>query len=844
MNVDGPARNERVEQLIAELTLDEKAGLTGGIDMWHAIGVERIGLRGLTVTDGPNGARGDSWTDTTSACTPCGTALGSTWNPALVAEVGEVLGVETLSKQSEILLAPTVNLHRSPLAGRNFECYSEDPYLTARLAVAFIGGVQSHGVGCSVKHFVANDSEFERHTISSEVGERALRELYLVPFEAAITEARSLSIMSAYNRINGIYAAEHPFLFDVLKEWGFDGFIISDWWGTKSTKGTAAHGVDLEMPGPPMFLGDKLADAIRAGDASEADLDDKLRRLLGVMDRLGVLDAGTEIAPEESNDLPEHREVLRAAAREAVVLLRNEPVAAATGAGAPALPIVPGTVARIAVIGPNADVHLVQGGGSAAVNPHYSVTILDGIRARYETGAGADGSGCEIVSARGCDAYRQLPPLDHRWVEPTQHAPDGRRNEGFTLEYFAGRELAGDPIRIAHTAVPRLSWIGEPAPGVTGGDFSLRISGTLTAPETGEFEISLISGGKGRVLVDSEPVLDMWDNWVPGDAFFGLGSAEIRSRFSVTEGQRLEIVGEFACVEGLSAAAFLIGGLPVLPDDSVAQAAALAAGADAAIVVVGLNQDWESEGADRTSWDLPGDQVALIEAVAAVQLRTTVLIQAGSPVNLDWEDSVPAVAQLWYLGQETGNAVADLISGDHSPSGRLPTTFPMRYVDHPAHENYPGEFGQVLYGEGVFGGYRSYDHRDIDPRYPFGFGLGYSTFEIDALRVGTIGGDVSATVRITNTGAVRASEVVQLYVAPLSSPVARPPQELKAFSKVVLDPGEATEVTLALGARAFQHWDPSANAWARSGASFELRVGTSSRDIAVISALELPDPPA
>ncbi|MFN8051203.1 MAG: glycoside hydrolase family 3 C-terminal domain-containing protein [Acidimicrobiales bacterium] len=812
--------SERVDELIAAMTLDEKAGLTGGVDMWHAIGAERVGIAGLKVSDGPNGARGNSWTDTTSACTPCGTALGSTWNPELVGRVGGVLGAETRSKQADVLLAPTVNLHRSPLAGRNFECYSEDPLLTAQLAVAYIDGVQGEGVGCAVKHFVANDSEFERHTISSEVGDRALRELYLVPFEAAIVRARSMSIMSAYNRLRGVYCAEHPLLFSLLEEWGFDGFIISDWWGTKSTAGTAAHGVDLEMPGPPVFLGDKLADAIRAGEANEADLDAKLRRLLGVMERLGVLDRdpASPRAAEESLDLPEHREVLREAARESVVLLRNEPVA-----GSPTLPVLPGTVRRIAVVGPNADVHLVQGGGSAAVNPHYSVTVLDGLRARY-------GDDVEIVFARGCDAYRNLPPLDHRWVR------NGDRS-GFELEYHAGRELAGDPVVVAHTDVPRLTWLGDPAEGVTGGDFSLRVRGTFTAPVTGPFELSMITGGKGRVLVDGEVVLDMWDDWVPGDAFFGLGSAEIRARIDVTEGQELSIVGEFASIEGLAAAAYLLGGLPVLADDSIEQAAAVAADADVAIVVVGLNQDWETEGADRADWHLPGRQVDLIEAVAAAQPRTAVLIQAGSPVAMDWEDRVGAVAQLWYLGQETGNAVADLVSGDHSPSGRLPTTFPRSFEDHPAFENYPGEFGEVLYGEGVFAGYRFYDHREIEPRYPFGHGLGYSSFTVDDLAVTDGEGPVTASVRVTNTGAVTASHVVQVYVAPLSSPVARPPQELKGFAKVTLEPGASTRVDVELDDRAFQHWDPVAGAWALSGADFEVRAGSSSRDITTTAAV-------
>lgn len=810
--------SERVEELIAQMSLDEKAAMTAGVDMWHGTGNERLGVRGIKVTDGPNGARGNSWTDTTSACTPCGTALGSTWNADLVREVGEVLGQETRSKGADLLLAPTVNLHRSPLAGRNFECWSEDPLLTARLAVAYIDGVQSQGVGCSIKHFVANDSEFERHTISSEVDERTLRELYLLPFEHAVRDADVASVMTAYNRLGGTYCAEHPDLVARLDEWGFGGFVISDWWGTKSTAGTGRHGVALEMPGPPAFLGPALADAVRAGEVDEAHVDTKLRALLGVMERLGALDDTRDPDAERSHDDPAHRAVLRRAAREAVVLLRNETLPE----GRPTLPIPPSTVRRVAVIGPCADVHLVQGGGSAAVNPHHDVTILDGLRARY-------GDDVEVTYHRGCDAYRNLPPLDHRWI-------DGGR---FTVEYFAGRDLTGEPVATATTAVPRFSWLGDPRPGVTAGDWSARITGTFVAPAAGPFELSAISAGPGRLRADGEVIVDLWDHREPGDAFFGLGSAEVRARLDLTAGQRVELEAEVTCIEGFGAAGFLVGGLPVLPADPVSEAAALAADADAAIVVVGLNQDWESEGADRAHWHLPGRQVELLEAVAAAQDRTVVLVQAGSPVAMHWEEQVGAVAQIWYLGQEGGDAVADLISGDHSPSGRLPTSLPLRFEDHPALANYPGEFGQVRYGEGLFMGYRSYDQRQLDVRHPFGFGLGYSTFVLSGLTATTAGGTVNVSVRVANTGAHDASETVQVYVAPLDSPVARPPQELKGFAKAEVAAGAHVDVTLHLDERAFQHWDPVAGAWARSGDRFEIRVGTSSRDLPLSAAVQL-----
>ena len=820
--------SERVETIIAALDLDEKAALTAGVDMWHATGNERLGIRGLKVTDGPNGARGNSWSDTTSACAPCGTALGATWNPELVGRVGTVLGQEAATKRAALLLAPTVNLHRSPLAGRNFECYSEDPLLSARLAVAFVDAVQAEGVGCSIKHFVANDSEFQRHSISSEVSERALRELYYVPFEAAVRHSNVASVMTAYNRINGIFASEHPDLMAVLAEWGFDGFVVSDWWGIQSTVGTALHGCDLEMPGPAKYLGPALADAIRAGDVTEEHLDGKLRRLLGVMERLGVLDDSAPLI-ERSDDRPEHRAALRAAATEAVVLLRNESVD-----GVPALPLRPAELRRVAVIGPNSDAHLVQGGGSSSVNPHHSTTILDGLWSRF-------GDDVEITTARGCDSYRNLPPLDHRWMTPsgtTAGTAAGDHADGMTIEYFEGRSLDGAPVATAHTRIPRLTWLGDPVDGLTGGDFSGRISGTFTSPITGEFEFSMIVGGHGRLLIDGELVIDGWETFVPGDTFFELGSQERRHRMRVVEGQQVEVVGEYTCFDQMATAAFLLGGLPVLEDNSIGTAADLASDADAALVVVGLNQDWETEGQDRDTWDLPGDSVALIRAVAAAQPRTIVLVQAGSPVEMSWVDDVAAVAQIWYLGQETGDAIADLLSGDVSPSGKLPTTLPRRFHDHPAFENYPGEFGEVRYGEGVFGGYRFYDRRDLDVRFPFGHGLGYSEFEIDWRHLDVGDSTVALSLTVSNVGDVRAAEVVQVYVAPLDARVQRPPQELKGFAKVWLDPGEETTVRIELDERSFQHWDTKHHEWRRSGAKYELRVGTSSRDIALTERIE------
>src|SRR5262249_2603083 len=424
--------SERVDKLIADLDLDEKAALAAGVDLWYGPGAPRLGVSALKVTDGPSGARGEQWSGRPSANFPCGTALGATWNVDLVHEVGIRLGVEARRKQAHALLAPTVNIHRHPLAGRNFECYSEDPHLSARMAVAYITGVQSQGVGCTVKHFVANDSEFERMTISSEVDERTLREISLVPFEAAVKEAHTWALMTAYNRVNGPYCSEHAALIAMLRdEWGFDGLVMSDWYGTHSTVPAANAGLDLEMPGPPQFFGDKLAVAVRAGEVPESVLDDKVHRVLTFIERTGRLD--DEPAPEECIDDPVDRAIARRAASESFVLLRNEHAA---------LPIA-SSAKTLAVIGPNADAMVIQGGGSARVTPHAPVSPLAGLRARYE------GTAVEVVHERGCYSFKRTPILE---------APVLR--DALTVEYYAGREREGAPVHTEDSARGLFTYIG------------------------------------------------------------------------------------------------------------------------------------------------------------------------------------------------------------------------------------------------------------------------------------------------------------------------------------------------------------------------------------------------
>lgn len=790
--------SEHIEALIAQMTLEEKVSLLAGADMWHTVGIERLGVPAIKVTDGPIGARGACLVGgPTSACFPCGTALAATWNPDLVRRVGRALADEVRAKGAHILLAPTVNIHRSPLAGRNFECYSEDPYLTARMAVAYIQGLQSGGVGACIKHFVCNDSEYERMSMSSQVGERPLREIYLRPFEIAVREARPWAVMSSYNRVNGVYASENDYLLiDILKgEWGFDGLVMSDWFGTYSPR-VAIGGLDLEMPGPARWMGAHALQAAQSGALSPERLDDKVRRLLRTIERAGAF-ARPGLSPECADDRAEHRRVAREAAAEAIVLLKNE--------GA-LLPLDLSRARSIAVIGPNAGPDAYRGGGSTRVNPHYVVSPLAALQER---------AGHRVRYAPGCAIYRMPPLLDPRWLA-------GK----LTLQYFAGGDLAGEPLYSEGRDSLDLIWLPGALPQLEAEPFSVRASGTFAVPEGGTYVLGLWSVGPSRLFVDGVKRIEL------GEGNFFDPSRAQTATIELAAGQPHQVTVEYVGFPGMPWQQVRVGCVRQLPADAIAQAAQLAAACDVAVVFVGLTEEWESEGFDRPDMELPGAQAELIEQVAAANPRTVVVISAGSPVRMPWLGKVPAVLQAWYLGQETGNAIADVLLGDVNPSGRLPTTFPVRLQDNPAYLNYPGENGEVLYGEGLFVGYRYYDRKGIEPLFPFGHGLSYTTFEYRNLALSKgDDGQVRVAVDVANTGARAGQETVQVYVRDVQSRLMRPEKELKGFAKVSLAAGEVKTVVVSLDRDALAYYDPAAKGWVVEPGEFEVLVGHSSRDI-------------
>jgi beta-glucosidase len=806
-----------IESLIDQMTLEEKISMLAGIDWWHTVPVKRLGIPAMKVTDGPVGARGAAFSGgPTSACFPAGVALAATWNPDLVKRVGQALAEEIKSKGAQILLAPTVNLHRSPLAGRNFECYSEDPYLTGQIATAYITGIQSRGAGACIKHFVCNDSEFERQSISSEVGERALRELYLRPFETAVREAKPWAVMSSYNRINGTFASENAYLLlDILKgEWGFEGIVMSDWFGTYSPN-VAKGGLDLEMPGPARWMGEKTLEAIQSGAVSEEAIDDKVRRLLRTLDRAGLFEH-PELPPEQAIDNPAHHRLAREVASEAIVLLKNENSL---------LPLDTNVHNSIAVIGENAKRPSFIGGGSCRVRPHYVISPLEGIQNRA-------GESVQISYALGCATYKNLPLLDKNWLANT-----------ITLQYFSNRDLAGDPVHTDITNKLEIVWLGKTVPNIDLANFSARLTGELSVPESGTYELSLSSVGKSRLFIDGDLIADIDKE----NTSFGEEGSE-RVEIPLETGQTHQLRIDYVSQPGSFFQSLRIGCRQKIPDDSIQQAAALAAKCDVAIVFAGLTDEWESEGFDRPDMGLPGDQAKLIEQVAAANPNTIVVLNVGSPLHMNWLDKIAAVVQAWYLGQESGNAIADVLFGDVNPSGKLPTTFPKRLQDNPAYLNYPGENGQVLYGEGLFIGYRYYDKKDVTPLFPFGYGLSYTTFAYHNLKLSkpkyAAGDTIQFSVDVENTGSRAGKEIVQVYVHDVQSRLMRPEKELKAFAKVALEPGETKTVIFTLDEEALSYYDPASKRWVVEAGEFQVLVGSSSRDIHLVESFDFESGPS
>ncbi|MFJ5550547.1 glycoside hydrolase family 3 protein [Streptomyces sp. NPDC093225] len=804
------ARTDAVEAALAKLDLDTKTRLLAGQDMWSLPALPEIGLASVVMSDGPIGVRGVRWTaDDPSVALPSPTALAATWDPELARRAGRLLAQEARRKGVHVLLAPTVNLHRTPLGGRHFECYSEDPYLTGLIGTGYVRGVQEGGVGTTVKHFVGNDAETDRFTVDNAIAPRPLRELYLAPFEAIVENAHPWGVMTAYNKVNGTTMTEHRYLVnEVLRgEWGFDGVNVSDWMAARSTTGDLAGGLDVAMPGPQTVYGPALAAAVRAGEADEAEVDTAVRNVLRLAARVGALEGAPPVVAEPPAAL-DGEALARELAARSFVLVRNE---------GEALPLTPG--GTVALLGAAARDARVLGGGSATVFPARVVSPLDGLAAALPDGA--------LTFAVGADPSDELAPAD----------------QGFELRAVC-RDAAGNLLGEGSLPSGQVQWIGDDLPaGVSYATLAdVEVTGTFVPRESGEHAFGTRGLGAFTLTVDGTELWDgvqlMGDEADPFEAFFGAPSE--RARLHLTAGVPVEVSLRHQAPDlsevPLKALMFSLLHLGPRqdPDALIAEAVAAARAADTAVVVVATTERVESEGFDRTDLRLPGRQDDLVRAVAAANPNTVVVVNAGSPVELPWREEVAAVLLSWFPGQEGGAALADVLLGDAEPGGRLPTTWPVALADAPVTEAVPTE-GRLEYAEGLFIGYRAWDRTGTAPAYSFGHGLGYTTWAYESLEVTA----TTARVRIRNTGGRPGREVVQLYAAPVGDPVARPARWLAAFAGVEAGPGESAEVEIPLPARTFEIWDEEAYAWTRIPGAYEIQAARSLADTRLTARIDV-----
>lgn len=769
-----------IERALAALDLETKVRLLSGQDFWTLPAIPEIGLRSLVMSDGPIGVRGVRWApDDPSTALPSPTALAATWDPRLARDAGRLIGAECRSKGIHLLLAPTLNLHRSPLGGRHFECYSEDPLLTAEIGTAYVTGVQSQGVSATAKHFVANDAETDRFTVDVRVSERALRELYLVPFERVVA-AGVWAAMAAYNSVNGTTMTEHAALLrGLLKgEWGFDGVVMSDWTAARSTAATANGGLDVVMPATGDPWGAALVAAVRAGAVAESVVDDKVRRVLRLAARLGLLDGvPPAVDPAAAPPPPDGPALAHEIATRSFVLARNTD---------DVLPLDAGRLRRVAVLGALAEDARIQGGGSAHITPSHVVSPLAGLAAALPD--------VTIDYAVGADPRPHLPAATGaQWAPITA-----------TLRDAAGRDRYTTTLDRA-----AVRWMGELPAGIATTELAtVELSARYTPPVTGTHQLAIRGFGMFTLTVDGAVLFD-GPLFAPEDDPRDVFLSPVERRFAVplTAGQPVDVVLTRRVTDGQGG--FVLFGLghaePALddPDALLDEAVRVATGADVAVVVVGTTEEVESEGFDRTTLALPGRQDELVSRVAAVNPRTIVVVNSGAPVLLPWLDEVAAVLLTWFPGQEAGAALADVLLGVTEPGGRLPTTWPRREQDCPALEVTPAD-GALHYAEDVFMGYRGWR---AEPLFPFGHGLGYTRWEYQTLTVESGPDGHVAVVTVRNTGARPGREVVQIYLGPAEDDPTRPARWLAGFATAYAEAGETVTVRVPLAADSVRTWN-------------------------------------
>jgi len=809
------------------MTLEEKIDYLGGTEGFFVRALPELGVPRLRMADGPMGVRNFGPATAMAA----GINLAATWDPSLAERVGTEIGRDARAKGVNFLLGPGLNIYRAPMNGRNFEYFGEDPVLAGRIAVGYINGVQSQGVSATVKHFMANNSEFDRHNTDAIIDERTMREIYLPAFEAAVKDAHVGAVMNSYNLVNGVHSTQNETLdTEILKkEWGFQGVLMSDWVSTYDGVAAANAGLDLEMPMGMFMNRQSLLPAVRDGRVSVAVIDDKVRRILRLAVRSHWLDRDqTDLSVPRYN--LDGRKAAMDAAREGIVLLKNE---------ASVLPLNKHTIRSVAIVGPDAYPAVPLGGGSAGVRPFAAVSFLQGISS-------------ELGPSVHTEYRRGIPELNELAEATAFSSEASGGSSGLAAEYFSNPNLEGDPIirrndlHIDFGVAPNSDLGFGAVAAYPPGAGSSRWTGYYTVSTTGPYDVFVQStgeaGGNYRVYLDGKLALD---DWSESRALVGLTTVALDS------GPH-KVVVEHRGRPGFLGMRFRFG---IVRQDSYVDPAAekIAASADAVVVAVGFDPESESEGADRT-FRLPPGQDQLIQKMAAINKRTIVVISSGGGVDMNpWIDQVPAVLESWYSGQEGGTALAEILTGDVNPSGRLPVSFERHWEDNPAHDSYYPAQGtkRVEYREGVFTGYRGYEHEGTKPLFPFGHGLSYSTFGYRNLSIRPAGPGASAAegpgsgVRyevswdVTNTGSRTGADVGEVYVGELHPLVPRPAKELKGFARIALRPGETQRVKVVLDSRAFSYYDAQAHEWRADPNEFTIFVGRSVDQIELQGKLTL-----
>ncbi|KAI6086808.1 glycoside hydrolase family 3 protein [Hypoxylon rubiginosum] len=806
-----------VEEVLKKLSMSDKVDLLAGIDFWHTKSLPQHGIPSLRLSDGPNGVRGTKFFNgVKAACFPCGTGLGATFNQELLEEAGKKMGEEAKIKGAHVILGPTINMQRGPLGGRGFESLGEDPFLAGLGAAAIVRGIQSTGIQATIKHFVCNDHEHKRNAVQAIITERALREIYALPFQLVVRDSNPGSFMTGYNGVNGTYCSENPKLLDQMLrgEWGWDGMIMSDWYGTYTTTEAALAGLDLEMPGPPRFRGEPLKFNVSTDKVRTHILNQRVKAMLEFIKKCAASGV-KENAPEAAADTPETAELLRRIGNEGIVLMKNEKSV---------LPLKKDK--KTVVIGPNAKVSTYHGGGSASLAAYYAVTPFDGISSKLSS---------PPDYTIGQYSHKLLPLLGY-----STKSANGEL--GMTMKvYTEGPDVTDrKPVDQLELLKTEMLLIDYENPKVKSPLWYATLEGSLVADEDATWEFGVIVSGTANLYINGELIVDNSQKQTLGEAFFGSATVEEKGFYKLEKGKTYDFKVTFGSSPTsklgggavlLNGGALRIGGCKVIdPKAEIARAVELARDADQVIVCAGLNAEWETEGNDRVDMSLPPGLDDLITAVAKANPNTAVVMQSGTPVEMPWIKDVSALIHAWYGGNETGNTIADILFGDVNPSGKLSLSFPVRVQHNPAFLNYRTEGGRVIYGEDIYIGYRYYEFVDREVLFPFGHGLSYTTFTFSDLSVADKDGELTVSLKVKNTGSVKGAEVAQVYVAPKQkAKVNRPVKELKGFAKVELAPGETKSVTVKVATRyAAGYWDEECDQWCVEQGEYEIIVSDSS----------------